>query len=899
MLEGCLADARAGRGAALVLYGEAGIGKSALLDHTGDHAAGCRVLRIAGIESEAELAFGALHQLCAPLHTRFERLPEPQRLALHTAFGMTAGSPPDRFLVGLATLNLLADIAADEPLLCLIDDAQWLDEISGQTLAFVARRLLAERIAMLFAVRDPAGGHQMRDLPQLHIAGLGDHDARMLLAKAAPGHLDDGVRDRILGESRGNPLALLELPRELVTAQLTIRDVHNDEASLTGQLEAGFLRRLNALAPQTRLLVLLAAAEPVGDVALLRRAAADLGIDLEVAAAEAQSADLFSIRTMVRFRHPLVRSVAYRSAQPGERRRVHRALAEAIDPDLEPDRRDWHLAGAVDVADEAVASRLEQAAARATARGGLVAAAAFLERSTRLTPDPILRGTRALSAAQAKSRAGEFDAALDLLDAVRLQPLGERERALADLVRGQILFSSHSAGAGLPLLLAAAKTLERLDPGLAIETYRDAIYAALTAGFLPGDTGVEQVASAILAMEPSVNPPRSEQLLRGLAGVVVDGYGAGVPLVRQGLAAYRGVEISLDEGLGWLPLASRMAHNAWEFEVWSELSAKLVTLVEDAGALGLLPSALLLRLSNRVYAGDVNAADSLAAQSATLGEVTGSSFFANYGALVVAPWYGDEERTRRAITAITDDLRLRGEGKVLTATEWSAAVLYNGLGRYDAAFAAARRGAGHPAEMGLATWSMVEMVEAAAMLGTPEAAAAEAGHIETMATASGTDWALGTAAYVRALASSGPAAESSYRESIDRLDHCGVRMLSARAHLVYGQWLSRENRRDEARHWLGLAHQRLAATGAAGYTARARRELAAVGVATNDPRPESGAALTDQEMQIARLAADGLTNPEIGARMFISAHTVEWHLRKVFSKLGIRSRRDIGAALGR
>jgi DNA-binding CsgD family transcriptional regulator/tetratricopeptide (TPR) repeat protein len=893
----CITGVAGGRSASLVVHGEPGIGKTALLEYARNRAIGCRTMRVAGVEGEAELAFGGLHQLCAPFFDHFEHLPGPQRAALETAFGLSAGSPPDRFLVGLAVLSLLADVAEEQPLVCLVDDAQWLDQISAQTLAFVARRLLAERVALLFAMREPVGGHPLQDLPRLQVDGLGDHDARTLLALASPGRIDHRVRDRILAEARGNPLALLELPRELTAAQLTAEHGTLDDQPLANQIEKGFLRRLHSLAPETQRLVLVAAAEPVGDVALLRRAAEQLGIDVETAGAEAQAADLITVRTMVRFRHPLVRSAAYRAASLEERQQVHHALAEATDPDHDPDRRAWHLANATGIPDESVAASLERAAARASARGGVAAAAAFLDRAAQVTPDPGRRGSRSLAAAQAKSQVGEFGAALELLDAVRLQPLDQRERALAELIRGRILFSSRSASAGLPLLLGAARQLEPLDLVLATETYRDAIYAALTAGRLPGDSGVEQVATAILAMPRPPDPSRSYLLLEGLSRVAVEGYAAGVPLLQRGLTAYRTGEIAPEEGLGWLPLACRMAHNAWEFDDWSVLSATLVDLAGDAGALAVLPSALLLRLSNRVYAGDLAAADSLAAQAATLGDVTGSSFFAHYGALVVAPWRGKEPETRQVIDLITHDPLLRGEGKVLTATEWGAAVLYNGLGRYDEAFAAAERGSAHPAELGLSTWSMVELVEAAARLGRPRAAAAAVQHIEGMAAASGTDWALGTAAYVSALVNDGAVAEQRYQEAIERFERANVRMLTARAHLVYGEWLRREHRRADGRQRLGLAYDLLTHIGAAGFAERARRELAATGVVTNRPIPDTRGTLTSQETQIARCAAEGLTNREIGAQLFISAHTVEWHLRKVFSKLGIRSRRDIRAVL--
>lgn len=900
-LDGFVSGVTGGRSASLVLRGDAGIGKTVLLDYVADHAQGCRVVRIAGVEADAELAFGGLRHLCAPFESQLDRLPAPQRAALQTAFGLSTGTPPDRFLVGLAALSLLADAAARTPLVFLIDDAQWMDQISAHTLSFVARRLMAERVGLLFAVREPVGVDALKDLPRLQVGGLDDHDARILLASGTPGRIDDRVLDRILAEAGGNPLALLELPRELTASQFPAGAGRAEDQPLSGQIEQGFLRRLHSLAPATQRLVLLAAADPVGDVALLRRAAEGLGIDMAAADTEAQAADLLTVRTMVRFRHPLVRSAAYRSATVQQRRQVHQALAEATDPDHDPERRAWHLASAAGVPDEEVAAGLERAADRARARGGASSAAAFLDRAAELTPDPHRRGSRSLAAARAKSEAGEFAEALELLDAIRSHPLDDRERALAELVRGRSLFAFRSASAGLPVLLGAAKQLEPLDPALATETYRDALYAALTAGRLAGGTGVEEVSAAILAMPHPADPGHSDLLLEGLARITVQGYATGAPLVQRALAAYRAGRVTPEEGLGWLPLACRLACNVWEFDAWSALSAILVELAVDAGALAVLPSALLLRLSNRAYAGDLAASDALVSQAATLAEVTGSSFFAHYGAVVVEPWRGDEVRTRQVIDLITDDPMLRGEGKTLTATEWSAAVLYNGLGRYDAAFAAAQRGSAYPQELGLSTWSMVELVEAAARLGRPEDAASAVKHIEGMAAASGTDWVRGTAAYVRALVSDDAVAERCYRQAIELLERTEVRMLTARAYLVYGEWLRREQRPAEARQLLSRAHESLTRIGATGFAERARRELAASGVAASgaptDQKARNGTMLTAQEKQIARLAADGLTNPEIGAALFISAHTVEWHLRKVFSKLGIRSRRDIATVL--
>jgi DNA-binding CsgD family transcriptional regulator len=896
-LDDLLASARAGRSAAIVVHGEAGIGKTALLEYARRSASGCRIARAAGVESEMELAFAGLHQLCAPFLNHIDHLPGPQRDALGTAFGLTAGPPPDRFLVGLAVLSLLADMAEERPLVCLVDDAQWLDQVSAQTLAFVARRLFAEQVALVFAMRGPIADHALKGQPQLELGGLNDHDAGVLLDSAAPGPLDDRIRDRILAETRGNPLALLELPRGLTPSELAGGFGHPDTPPLSSQIEQSFLRRVQSLPMETQRLLLTAAAEPVGDVALLRRAAERLGIAVGAAVAPAEAAGLITLGALVRFRHPLVRSAAYRAATTTDRQDVHRALAEATDAQSDTDRRAWHLASATTGHDESVAAGLEQSADRAQARGGVAATAAFLERAAQLTPDPARRGARLVAAARAKHQAGAFGDALKLLEAADLNPLDELGRAQSALLSGQIAFASRSASAGLPILLKAAKQLEMLDAGLARETYRDAVYAALTAGRIPGNHGIVEVAAAALTMTTTPEPTRDDLLLEGLARVITEGYPAGVPLLQQALAAFRTDEVSTDNDLGWLPLACRMAHNTWDFDGWSVLSARLVNLARESGALSVLPSALLLRLSNRVFAGELGEADSLVAEAATIGEVTGSTFFAHYGALVLEPWKGRETETRQAIDVITHDMSLRGEGKVQTATGWAAAVLHNGLGRYQEAFDAAKRGSEYPEELGLSIGSMVELVEAAVRLGKPADAAEAVQRITDMAQASGTDWALGTAASVRAQVSDGRAADGLYREAIDRLERTDVRTEAARSRLRYGEWLRRENRRVDARKQLGLAHEMLSEIGAEAFADRARRECEATGATVRQRTVQMRMTLTPQEAQIARLAGEGLSNSEIGAQLFISPRTVEWHLRKVFSKLGITSRREIRTSL--
>ncbi|MFI8301213.1 ATP-binding protein [Streptomyces nigra] len=896
LLDSLLAGVRSGRSEVLVLRGEAGIGKSELLRYLLDRAGDCRVVRASGVQSEMELSYAGLHQLCAPLLDHLDDLPEPQQNALSVAFGMRAGAAPDRFLVGLSALSLLAGRGGDRPLVCVVDDAQWLDSVSAQTLQFVARRLGADALLLVFAVREPAPREILTDLPGLELRGLTEDESRRLLDSVAPGPIDRAVRERIVAESQGNPLALLELPLGLTEVELAGGFTDPDTRPLSRQIESGFVRRIDALSARTRHLLLIAAAEPVGDVALIRQAGERLGIDVDDAFTEAEASGLIRFGTWARFRHPLVRSAAYRTADTDDRRRAHRVLADAIDARIDPDRRAWHLAGAVAGPDEAVAAELERSAARARARGGIAAAAAFLDRSMELTPDPARRSRRALAAARAKFQAGAFEAARELLDAAELGRLDEADAAQALLLRGQIMSASKSASAGLPLLLEAAQRLQPYDAGLARQTYRDAMYAALTAGRLARG-GVRDVAEAILrGPRHQAAPTPEDQLLTALSRVITDGYVQGAPALRRAVEAFRTEEITAESGLGWLPLVCRMAHNTWDFETWTVLSARLVELARESGALVVLSSALLLRLSNRVFAGDLHGAGLLVTEAQTIGEATGSRFFAHYGALVVEPFRGREAATREAIDAVAQDRLLRGEGKVLTATQWAMAVLCNGSGRYEEALAAAVRGCANPQELGLSLQSRVELVEAAVRLGRAREAVGAARTVEEMALAAGTPWALGVSAAVRALMSEDAAAEGLHREAVDLLETTQARMDAARARLRYGEWLRAQDRRADARAQLSQAHETLSAAGAEAFAERARRELEAAG-ARVDGRIVSivtaPVELTAQEAEIARLAHSGLTNGEIAARLLLSRHTIDWHLRKVFAKMGISSRKQI------
>jgi DNA-binding CsgD family transcriptional regulator len=895
-LDRLLDAVRAGRSGALVVRGEPGVGKTALLEYALERASGCRVARAAGVQSEMELVFAGLHQLCAPMLDRLERLPSPQRDALGTAFGLARGVAPDRFLVGLAVLSLLSEVAEERPLVCLVDDAQWLDRASAQALAFVARRLLAESVALVFAARAPSEEQELRGLRELMVEGLGERDARALLGSALPGPLDERVRDRILAETRGNPLALLELPRGLTPAELAGGFGLPDAPALSSRIEESFRRQLAPLPAATRRLLLIAAAEPVGEPVLLWHAAEQLGVGVE-AAGPAADAGLCEFGARVRFRHPLVRSAVYRAASPEEQRSAHRALAEATDSELDPDRRAWHRAQAAPGPDEEVAAELERSAGRAEARGGLAAAAAFLEQAARLTPGAARRTERALAAAQAKHQAGAPDAALELLATAETGPLDELQRARVDLLRAQIAFAVRRGSDVPSLLLGAAKRLEPLDVTLARETYLEALSAAIFAGRLATGGGVLEAAEAARAAPPSPRPPRAaDLLLDGLALLVTDAYPAGAPMLKRALSALRGDDVSREEEIRWLWVACHIAHDLWDYDTWEALSIRFVQLARDAGALTVLPVALNNRMVMHLHAGELATAASLLEEAEDLTAATGSHI-APYGAVFFDAWRGREGEARELIEATMNEVAGRGEGAGVTLIHYTSAVLYNGLGRYEDALAAAQEATAYPQELGMSTWGLLELIEAATRTGNAEPAADALQRLSKTTRASRSDWGLGLEARSRALLSSGASAEPLYRESIERLGRTGVRLALARAHLLYGEWLRRERRRLDAREQLRTAHEMLTAMGVEAFAQRAERELLATGETARERTVETGGKLTAQEAQIARLARDGLSNPEIGAQLFISPRTVQYHLHKVFAKLDIRSRTELERAL--
>ncbi len=889
-LERLLHRIRAGQSAVLVLRGEAGIGKTALLEFVAARATGCRVARAVGVQAEMELAFAGLHHLCAPMLDRIDALPAPQQEALQVAFGLQEGSPPDRFLVALAALSLLAEAAETRPLVCLVEDAHWLDRASAQVLAFVARRLLAERIAVVFAVREPSAADELAGLPELRVEGLPDPDARALLESAVPGLVDARVRERILAETRGNPLALLELPRGLTPGEPAGGLARADARSLASRIEHSFHDRVQALPRDTQRLLLTAAAEPLGDSSLLWRAAERLGIGGD-AGWPAEAAGLIELGVRVRFAHPLVRSAIYRAAAPGDRRDAHRALAEATDPDFDPDRRAWHRAHATAMPDEAVASEMARSAGRAQGRGGLAAAAAFLQRAAELTPDPARRVDRALDAAQAKLDVADPGAAEELVSAARLGPLDELQRARVERLGAQIVFARGRGRDAPPLLLKAARRLDSLDGAMARETYLEAIASAMFAGRLGTGPDAREVAEAARASSRARTPGPADALLDALVTRFTEGYAASVAPLSGALRAFRDVDGD-GEQRRWLWLACRLSQDLWDDELWHVLATRGVRVARDTGALSLLPVMANYLAAFNVHSGAFASAAALAEEVDAITHATGIPPL-RYAALMLANARGDDAPAQALLDDAWRNGMERGEGSGMALSWWLTALRHNAHGRYGEALADAQRVCEYEDVLAYG-WALVELIEAGVRSGRSDEAAVALERLSERTRAAGTEWALGIQARCRALVRDD---DSLYRESIERLGHSRAAVELARSRLLYGEWLRRENRRVEARELLRRAHADFSRFGAEAFAERARRELLATGETVRKLTVDARDSLTPQEGQVARLARDGHTNPEIGAQLFISPRTVEYHLRKVFRKLDVSTRKELRDAL--
>jgi DNA-binding CsgD family transcriptional regulator len=898
VLDRLIGDVRRGRGRALILCGEAGIGKTALLQYLNKPAPEMTVIRAAGVESEMELAYASLHQLCAPLLDRLGGLPAPQHQALEIVFGLSGGAPPDRFLVGLGTLTLFSGVAEERPLLCVIDDAQWLDQASALTLAFVARRLLADPVGIVFAARE--AGAPFQRVPALVVQGLAKGDARALLDSVVPLKLDERIRDRIISEARGNPLALQELPRGLTASQLAGEFALPETRELTGRIEQSFARRLAALPEDTRQLLLIAAADPVGDPLLLWRSAEELGIR-PTAAAAAKANGWLAIEEQVTFRHPLVRSAVYRAASVEERQAIHLALAEATDRQADPDRRAWHLATAATGPDEQTAAELERSAGRAQARGGLGAAATFLRRAASLSSNRGRRAARLLAAASATRDAGALDDAMGLLDTVEAEMLDALGRARAQRLRGHIAFDQLRCREAARLLASAARDLEPLDVGLARMTHLDALAAAMWVGDRHGPDGIREVArAALLAPPPAGRPGATDLLLEGFALLLTEGYAAAAASLGQALELLRTAGSGGDDQ-PWLAFAATagnsviLAQELWDAESWRALSTRHEQFVRDSGALWRLQFTLNMLAWVHAVQGDLPRSARLLEEERLIAEAAGNPPL-SFGELVVAASRGEESRAIELTETTAHEANARGLSRVADFAAYCRAVLYNGLGRHAEAREVSRSAfdRGHA---GFGPFVVPELVEAAARTGDTTSLSLALDWLGERTRATPSEWSLGIEARARALMSDGEAADAFHRESIERLQRTPVRTHLARAHLLYGEWLRRAGRRSDARDQLRTAHQMFADMGMEAFAERTRREVQATGETLRRRVPETRDDLTTQERQIAQLARDGLSNPEIATRMFLSPRTVEWHLRKIFMKLGIHSRRDLSGAL--
>ena len=891
-LDQLIGDVLAGRSRVAVLRGEAGVGKSALLGYLSDRVTGWQIARAAGVESEMELAYGSLHQLCRPMIDHLDRLPAPQRDALATVFGQSSGPAPDRFLVGVATLALLAEIADRQPLVCIVDDAQWLDQASAQILGFVARRLVAERVAIVCAARTSSGDDVLAGLPEWSVEGLAESDALVLLLANVRGPLDAAICAQIIAESHGNPLALLELPRTWKAAAVAGGYGFPGGQPVPTKIEGSYSRRLNQLAPETQLLVLAAAAEPLGDPLLLHGAIETLGLDM-AAADPAVDAGLLTIGGRVEFAHPLVRSAVYRSAVASDRQRVHRALADATDPETDPDRRAWHRARAATGPGEAVAAELERSAGRAQARGGVAAAAAFLQRAVALSAEPARRAERALAAAQLSLTAGAFDEALGLLATAEAGPLGEFQRAQVDLVRAHVVFTSGLGRDAPPLLLRAAQRLEPFSLELARETYLIAWVAAIFAGDPAGRDDLLEICRAVEALPAPASPGALDLLVDGLACLVTGGHAAAAPMLQRAAKAL--VSLPLEDVLRWGWAATAASDAIWDPDCTRALAERSTRLVRNVGALGQLPVVVAALGNMATLSGDFAGAALLIAEAEAIGTATGTQF-APYTALRLLALQGKELETRTLVSATLERAIADGQGLAAKSAHWAAAVLGNSVGRYDEAAVAARLASSEPFEPFVSMWALPELVEAGARSGDAAIARGALDRLSATTQPCGTDFGLGIEARCRAVLNVGPA-DDLYHEAIGRLGRAGLRPDLARTHLLYGEWLRREGRRVDARQQLRSSHDMFAAIGMEAFAERARRELVATGEKVRKRSHDTRAQLTPQEEQIARLARDGLTNPEIGAALFLSPRTVEWHLRKVFTKLGISSRSGLRTGL--
>jgi DNA-binding CsgD family transcriptional regulator len=902
-LEDLLVRATDGHSGALVLRGEAGVGKTVLLDETlaAARAAGMQTARLTGIEPETQLGYGGLHRFLFPYADRLERLPAPQREALRNTLGLTAGPPADRFLVALSVLTLLADVASESPLVCIIDDAQWLDPETVVVLGFVARRLYAERMVLLFAVRDPDSQlPALTGLPELMIGGLDNDAALALLSSLAPGPVSPAVAARIVADTGGNPLALAELASELSQAQLAGTQPLPELLPAGASLQTVFSSRVNRLPPDTRLLLAVAAAEPAGSQDLLWRAARQLGIDPDTAAAD-DLGGLAEIGRQVEFRHPLIRSAIYQAIPSPQRRQIHQALAAAGETADRPDRVAWHLGMAAIGPDEAVASRLEEAASSAQERGGYAAAVTFWSRAADLSADAGARARRQLAAAEGALIAGQPARASALLAEATPWLDDPRARAQATRLRGTIGFALGRPAGSSTILLEAARALAPVDVQGAREALLQAVEAVVYAGWSANREVLLEIAAVARTLPGGDGPTASatELLLDGFA-IRASDYPAAVPLFRRAIALLQADDLSPQEGLRGLGLGCMAAADLWDDQAQSALAVRWVRLARDLGALTVLPLALHYQSGfAQVLAGRFDASAACRAERAEIALATGNPGHA--GTTGIAPvielaWRGREDDTRRAAAALAREAAKAGRGAQTIWIQRSLSVLELGLGNYKAALQYALDVYADDAPY-FGTQVLPDLIEAAARCDRADVADSTLGRLSERALTAGTPLALGLLARSQALLASDDSAERLYEEAIRHLQQCDTAPQLARSYLMYGEWLRHQQRGREARTQLRVAYEMFDSMGAEAFAERARADLVATGGCVRQRVSDTRAELTQQEARIAGLVSQGYSNRDIAAQLFLSPSTVDYHLRKVFRKVGVTSRTQLARTM--
>ncbi|MPV90258.1 AAA family ATPase, partial [Georgenia ruanii] len=897
-LDQVLDRVRAGASGVLVLRGEPGVGKSALLDYAVERASDLRVAKTVAVESETALSFAAVHQLLLPFLSVADRLPEPQRRALGVAFGLQAGPPADPFLVGLAVLTLLAEIGAFQPVLCVIDDAQWLDDESADVLAFVARRLLADRVGMLFAIRETMEPDpHLQALPGLPLAGLPAQHAHELLETSVGRPIDVRVAARIIAETGGNPLAVVEVARELSSEQLIGRAPLSEPLPVGHKLEELFLRRVRELPRDTQTLLLLAAAEIPSRGDRLWKAAGSLGVT-ELAAAPAESRGMVVFGPEVRFSHPLVRSAVYHGAAPGQRREAHRALAGACDPQIDEGPRASHLAAATAGPDEGVAVQLEMAADRAKSRGGYSAMAALLERAALLTPLEERRAERRLLAAKTHVAAGALDRAEALLGEAATGLHDPRSTAQATQLEGRIRFHRGRVAEAVFSLLCAARRLRSLDPREARDALLSALEAAVFAGWAPSAPLLQEIARTAQHLPHTGDPPDSaaQLLLQGCITRLTSGYVAAVPTLRRTVQAFLADEIDQDVALQRVELAAVLAADLWDDSAVEQLAADWIDRARGIGALPRLAAALAFR---GVYvdgpAGRLAAARVAESEAHELAEATGNpAIVPPTGAhtLLTLALSGREAEARAIASAVAGEAPGRGAVGEMAMAASFLGVLELSLGNYGSAVVCLDAAYTDDTPL-VGTRSLPDLVEAAVRSGRRDLAERALHRLEDRATATGTSLALGLLARSRALLATPAQALDEYEDALDRLGRTRAASEVARTLLLYGEWLRRQRRRREARAQLRTAHDMFDGMGMYAFAERARLELSATGEHVPKRETETPEDLTPREAQVAALVSQGAANRDIAAQLFVSPSTVEYHLHKVFRKFGVTSRTQL------